>query len=88
MEENPRVRLTSLAQIDQKLGSDRHNRENKHTLHSNQKRRSRLVRKLHLREKSEKNSENTEFLTKVRKAWRVDLETEQFNEINVRGLEF
>ena len=31
---------------------------------------------------------NTEFLTKVRKAWRVDLASEQFNEIDVRGLEF
>ena len=31
---------------------------------------------------------NTEFLTKVRKAWRVELEAEKFNEINVQGLEF
>ena len=31
---------------------------------------------------------NTEFLTQVRQAWRVDLESERFNEINLRGLEF
>ena len=31
---------------------------------------------------------NTEFLTQVRQAWRVDLASEQFNEINLQGLEF
>lgn len=31
---------------------------------------------------------NTEFLTNIRKAWRVDLEAEKFKEIDTEGVEF